>query len=227
MGDGKQAAGQLASTLIEEGMTVGLGTGSTAHHFIAALGIRCNEGLGIKAVATSKASETQANECGIPVIEIDGVSPIAIAVDVADEIDPQKRMIKGGGGALLREKIVDSMSDEMVVIIDASKQVDSLGAFPLPVEIVPFGYHATIKKVEDQGFIGSLRSTADGSPFITDNGNYIFDINFGGPIAQSDAPESIEAKLQKVVGVVETGLFIGIAGRVIVGHEDGTATLLD
>ncbi|MBS4168525.1 ribose-5-phosphate isomerase RpiA [Parachlamydia sp. AcF125] len=213
----KEAAGQAAAELIKEGMLVGLGTGSTAHYFIKALGQRCREGLQIQAIASSEHSAVLAQEQKIPLLPANQVSYLDITIDGADQIDSQKRMIKGGGGALLREKILAFISKEMVVIIDSSKIVEQFGSFPLPVEIIPFAYQATIKKLDTFGYKGKLREK-EGSPYVSDNGNYIFDVSLSGPCS---TPEEDNQKIQSIPGVVETGFFSGLAGRVLIGFPDG------
>ena len=155
----KKAAGQVAAELIQNGMIVGLGTGSTARFFIESLGKRCREGLKISAIATSKQSTHLANELGIPLIDPDNITSVDITVDGADEIDQNKNMIKGGGGALLREKLLALSSREMIVIIDQTKIVENLGKHPLPVEIAQFIYQTTIHRIEDEGLEGKLRET--------------------------------------------------------------------
>lgn len=218
----KQAAGYAAADLIEDGMLVGLGTGSTAAYFIERLIQRTKEGLSISAIATSQRSEQQAREGGIPIIDINTVTELDITVDGADEIDHQKRMIKGGGGALLREKIVASMSREMVVIVDEKKVVDQLGAFPLPIEVVPFAHPATLHKIQKLGYKGAFRKQENGNFYVTDNGNFIIDIHLG----RDSNPEKDNDTLRNIPGVVETGFFFNLAGRVIVGHADGSTNLL-
>ena len=218
----KAAAGKKAAELIKSGMVVGLGTGSTARHFIEALGVKCRAGLAVTAVATSKESEQLARQAGIALTDFDRLETIDIDVDGADEIDREKRMIKGGGGALFREKIIAGMSREMIVIVDSSKQVEALGSFPLPVEISSFAHLATLKHIRDLGYTGSVRKDAEGKRFITDNQNIIFDIELTFPCTE---PEQIERKLTKIPGVIDTGFFIGYAGRVITGHEDGSTVI--
>lgn len=215
----KAVAGKKAAELIENGMVVGLGTGSTARCFIDALAARCHSGLKVAAVATSQESERQARLAGIPIADLDQLETIDIDIDGADEIDSKKRMIKGGGGALFREKIIAGMSKEMLVIIDSSKQVEALGAFPLPVEISLFAHQATLKQIRDLGYRGSIRKNSKGKHFITENQNLIFDIELAFPCHH---PEEIEDKLIRIPGVISTGFFIGYAGRVIVGYEDGS-----
>lgn len=219
----KQAAGYAAAALIQDGMLVGLGTGSTAAFFIDSLIMRVKEGLKISAVATSDRSEKQAKAGGIPLVDINNITELDITVDGADEIDHQKRMIKGGGGALLREKIVASMSREMIVIIDEKKLVDNLGAFPLPVEVVSFAHQVTLHKIQKLGFAGSFR-LKDGSLYKTDNGNYIIDIAFQDRRCAN--PEKDDAIIRTIPGVVETGFFFNLAGRVIVGYQDGSVKIL-
>lgn len=216
----KMAAGKAAADLVEDGMLVGLGTGSTAACFIVSLIERCRtSALQIQAVATSERSAKLAAEGGIALMDPNAISTIDMTVDGADEIDRKKRMIKGGGGALLREKIIASSSGEMVVIIDETKLVDQLGGFPLPVEISAFAYNATLYKVCSLGYNGVMRKTKDGQLYITDNGNYIIDISFPNGCT---SPERDEAALKAVPGVLETGFFFGLAGRVLVGYRDGS-----
>lgn len=221
----KAAVGKKAATLVKNGMTVGLGTGSTSEFFIDALIERCQkEKLDIRAVATSSKSRAQAINGGIQVLQLDDVVRLDLTFDGADEIDPQKRMIKGGGGAHTWEKIVACASKEMIVMIDQSKLVPHLGRFPLPVEIISFGHKSTIKHITDGGFHGKLRTHPDGSPFVTDSHNYIFDVQLPSPCLN---PEEVEARLAATPGVVETGFFFGIAGRVIVALRDGQVKVLD
>lgn len=217
---GKKAAANYAASLIQNNMIIGIGTGSTSAYFIQFLSQRCKqEGLQIQAVATSEKSKVMAEQAGIPLIEADKVESLDADIDGADEITPQKQMIKGGGGALLREKIVASMSKEMIVIVDESKKVEKLGKFPLPVEIVPFAYTATIRHLNNKNFFGKMRLNERNDFFITDNGNYIYDIYFKNVI---DQPVEAEKKIIKIPGVVETGFFLDMAGRVIIGMNNGT-----
>ena len=221
---GKRAAGRAAAELIHEGMLVGLGTGSTAFYFIERLVERCREGLKIKAVASSKTTYELAKKGKIPLIDIELITTLDITIDGADEIDPKKRLIKGGGGALLREKIVASMSREMVVIVDETKLVPHLGRHPLPVEIVPFAYKATLYKLDKLGYKGLLRTDEKGALYVTENHNYIFDLQFGSPCAD---PEKEHEKIRNTPGVVDTGFFFHLAGRVIIGFNDGKTIIRD
>lgn len=216
----KQAVGQKAASLVKEGMIVGLGTGSTAAFFIESLIEHVKEGLKITAVSSSIRSSEMAKNGGIPVIGMNEVTKIDLTVDGADEIDPLNRLIKGAGGALVREKILASTSEQMVVIADESKLVSHLGKCGLPVEILPFGYKATIDKLVRLGYTGTLRKNPkDTSLYITDNGNYIFDIHSPDSFLH---PEEDNARIINIPGVVDTGFFFNLATSVLVGYSDGT-----
>jgi ribose 5-phosphate isomerase A len=224
----KRQAAEHAISLVDDGMALGLGTGSTAAHFVDLLGRRVKEGLTVACVPTSEATRAQAERLGIPLIDLDRRPSLDLTVDGADEIDPKLRLIKGGGGALLREKIVAMASDRMVVIADHSKRVAALGAFPLPVEVVRFGVAATRNLIEalaaEAGCSGAiaLRMQPDGHPFATDSGHFILDCAFGR-IAE---PEALDEALKLVPGVVESGLFLRIADAAIVAGPDGVAVLV-
>ncbi|CCB88668.1 ribose 5-phosphate isomerase A [Simkania negevensis] len=220
----KKRAGEKAAEWIEDGMLVGLGTGSTVYYFIEKLIHLCKEGLNITVVSSSIRSFEQAQKGGIPTANMNTVTQIDITIDGADEIDCQKRMIKGGGGALLREKILANSSKEMVVIVDESKVVEKLGKRALPVEILPFGYSATIEKIQVLGFRGEMRTTNEGKFYITDNGNYIYDILFQ---ELRESPEEDHDRLIHVPGVLETGFFFNLAGRVLIGESSGNLKQLD
>lgn len=219
----KEAAGYAALKFIKPGMTVGLGTGSTANYFIRALAEKVRGGLDIQGIPTSRASAELAKSLGIPLTTLDEKPFIEVTVDGADEIDGNFRLIKGGGGALLVEKIVASSSRHMVVIADESKLVKTLGAFALPVEVIPFGVRATVWKMEhvfkNLGMEPkmSLR-VKDGQPFRTDSGNCIIDCACG---ALKDV-ERLEIMLNNLPGVVNNGLFVGIAGITLIGKADGS-----
>ncbi len=216
--EAKQNVGKKAAELIENGMIVGLGTGSTANYFIDHLIERYKRGLHIKAVASSKASLERAAKGGIPIFDMNDIPHIDITVDGADEIDSKKRMIKGGGGAHVREKILASSSNEMIVIVDESKLVDRIGRGRLPVEIIFFGSPATKRKIEKLGYKSRWRIEQDGSIFVTENGNIILDIEFESPPLN---PEHDHAQLIQIPGVVDTGFFFHLAGRVVIGYFDG------
>lgn len=218
----KKAAGYQAAELIEDGMRVGIGTGSTVFYFIERLIERFKEGLKISAFSSSIASEKLAREGGIPFIE--EMVDLDITVDGADEIDPLKRMIKGGGGSLFREKILSNASSEMVVIVDETKTVNKLGKRNLPVEVTSYATPSIIKKINDAGYQGHIRQKEDNTPFITDNNNFIYDIVFPSPV---DDPEAIENTLIHIPGVIETGFFFHLAGRVLVGYQSGEVKCLN
>lgn len=219
----KEAAGYAALKFIKAGMKVGLGTGSTANYFIRALAEKVRGGLDVKCVATSKASADLAKSLGLEIITLEDAPHIEVTVDGADEIDGDFRLIKGGGGALLLEKIVATSSRHMVVIADESKRVAKLGKFPLPVEVVPFGVKATGWKMERAfKMVGmepkmTLR-VKEGKPFRTDGGNVIIDCACG----VIKEPDRLEVILNNIPGVVNNGLFNGIAGIALIGKADGT-----
>lgn len=215
----KKSAAKQALELIKDGMTVGLGSGTTAHYFIEYLIEKYKKGLKIQALASSLASEKLAKSGGIPLLDVYQTISIDLTVDGADEIDPSKKMIKGGGGALVREKIMAAMSKEMVVIIDETKQVPQLGKVKLPVEIIPYGCESTRHHLEKLGYKGAWRKDNTGSLYVTDNANLILDIHFERP---RENPEKDQAQILQVPGVVDTGFFFNLAGRVIVGHLNGS-----
>lgn len=219
----KASVGKAAADRVQSEMIVGLGTGSTAAFFINSLAERCQKGLKIKAVATSKQSFDQARALRIPLLDIDSILEIDLTVDGADEIDPKKRMIKGGGGALLREKIVANMSRDIIIMVDERKVVEYLGAFPLPVEIVPFAYAATLHCINKLGYQGKLRSTSNGTSFITDNNNLIYDIQLDWPCKN---PEKVHAEIRSIPGVVDTGFFFDLARKVIIGDDKGNTRII-
>jgi ribose 5-phosphate isomerase A len=217
--DAKKAAAQAAASLIQDKMIVGLGTGSTANFFIEALSKRCQRGLFLKAVvASSNQSKELAKRLSLPIQDMNYVTHIDITVDGADEIDPKKRMIKGGGGAHVREKILAANSKEMIVIVDETKLVPSIGVHKLPIEILQFGAIATRNKLETLGYRGRWRMTEDGSFFISENGNMIYDVIFASP---PPYPEEDHEAIISVPGVIDTGFFFNLAGRVIIGYPDG------
>ena len=223
----KESAARAALDLVKDRMRLGLGTGSTAARFVAALGERVAKGLNVVCVPTSEATRNQAERLGIPLTTLDETPQLDLTIDGADEIDDQLRMIKGGGGALLREKIVATASDRMVVIADESKLVGSLGIFPLPVEVVRFGLLATMRLIEaiaaETGCHGAitLRPGPGDAPFVTDQGNLILDCAFG----TIPEPEVLAFSLKRVPGVVEHGLFLGLADLAIVAGKGGVRAL--
>ena len=211
----KQMAGIKATSYISNGMIVGLGTGSTAFYMIRELGKLVKEGLKIKAVATSKSSEILAIDCKIPLVSIDEIERIDIAIDGVDEIDSSFNAIKGGGGALFREKMVATMANKVIWIMDESKLVDQIGKFPLPIEVLPFGHTHILNKLNEYNLNPVLRKQLD-EPFVTDNGNYIIDLKLDKPI---DINRTIEL-LNSIPGVLEHGLFINTCDTIIVGYDD-------
>jgi ribose 5-phosphate isomerase A len=207
----KQVAARASLKFIEDGQVVGLGTGSTAAYFIQFLGDRVKTGLKVRGIPTSVQSQKLAEECGIPLTTLDQVDHIDVDVDGADEFDPQLRLIKGGGGALLREKIIASVSRKFIVVADASKQVAVLGRFPLPVEVIPFAESLLTRKISALGATVTLRKAAGATPYKTDEGHHILDCHFG----QIADPASLARTLSEMPGVVEHGLFINMANAVL------------
>ncbi|MEM9168230.1 MAG: ribose-5-phosphate isomerase RpiA [Pseudomonadota bacterium] len=224
----KKAAAQAALDEVRSGMTLGLGTGSTAAHFVDLLGDRVRDGLEVAGVPTSEETRARAQAAGVPLIEPDETTRLALAVDGADEIGPGLALIKGGGGALLREKIIAQAAERFVVVADASKRVAALGAFSLPVEIDRFAWALTVRAVRgalaDCGFAApelALRPAPDGGAFLSDGGHLILDC----ALDRIDDPAALEGALRAVPGVVETGLFVGLADVAIVAGPDGVAVL--
>jgi ribose 5-phosphate isomerase A len=221
----KLNAARAALDFVKDGMVVGLGTGSTSAHFVRLLGERVREGLRVKGVPTSEATRNLAEQVGVSLLEISQVTSIDVDVDGADEIDPGFRLIKGGGGALLREKIVAAASKSMVVIADEGKWVDTLGAFPLPVEVTRFGLALTLERV--RAALHATKCAGDevvlrisgkaNEPVITDGGNYILDAH----AMAIPAPDDLGAALKEIAGVVEHGLFLNLARTVILGKAIG------
>jgi len=226
--DQKRAAAAEAIKLVQPGMTLGLGTGSTAAHFIDLLGEKVSNGLSVIGIPTSEASSRQALSVGIELIQPDETTQIDLAIDGADEVGPGLTLIKGGGGALLREKIIAEAAREFVVIADASKNLPQLGAFPLPVEIEDFAWALTIRRLRETLTQQSyrtpalqIRATKTGEPFLSDGGNLIVDCK----LERIKDPAALENGLRKLPGVIETGLFVGIANKVIIAGENGPETI--
>lgn len=214
----KRLAAARSIEFIKDGMIVGLGSGSTARYFIRELGRRVREGMKIQGISTSAVTSSLAGEQGIPLTDFSHVRELDVTVDGADEVDPHLNLIKGGGGALLREKIVASATRQMIIVCDSRKQVKCLGAFPLPVEIVSFGWQLTAERIEALGSKVEMREEAPGRPFLTAQNNYILDCHFN----EIGDPEKLSGKLEGITGVVEHGLFVRFAELVIVGKGDGT-----
>lgn len=220
MGDaGKQAAGEATAELVEGGMRLGLGSGSTVAYFLEALAER---GLDVAGVPTSEETAERCRDLGIRLLEPGDVEELDLVVDGADEFDGALNLTKGGGGALLREKVVASMTSRLVIVATPDKGVERLGdSFPLPLEVVPFARAPVERRLNSLGFEVSAR---DGGDYRTDNGNLVFDARLPGGIEE---PEAMERTLALVPGVAENGLFIGLASSVILGHDDGSTEVLD
>lgn len=226
----KFAAAKRATAFVQSGMRVGLGSGSTAGWLVRCLGEMVREGgLRIKGVATSDRTATLARDVGIEVIGLDQARWLDLTIDGADEYDSNLNLIKGGGGALLMEKIVATASDQMVVIADISKQVETLGAFPLPVEVVPFGWQTTKTLIEELligldvlGRTSTLRMNGE-RPFVTDQGNHIIDLH----LIRIGQPRQLSLVLNQVPGVVENGLFLDICDAIVIGFGDGRVEVRD
>jgi ribose 5-phosphate isomerase A len=209
----KIEAARQSLEFVEAGMSVGLGSGTTAAEMVRLLGARVRAGLAVRGVASSAATEALARAEGIPLMALGDVDALDVTIDGADEVDPKGRMIKGRGGALLREKVLATCSRRLVIIVDARKQVAVLGAVPVPVEITPFAVAVVSRALSAMGAKVALRSGAAGGPYVTDGGNQILDCAFG-PIPD---PDALAARLDGVVGLVEHGLFVGFSPTIVVG----------
>lgn len=213
----KRQAAIKAVDYVRDGMVVGLGTGSTARHVIVALGERVKKGLRIKGVPTSQETARLARKAKIPLLQNDEVWPIDVAIDGADQVDPQFNLVKGGGGALLKEKIVAAAAQQFVVVVDHTKRVPVLGgSFPLPVEVMPFGWRNTARQIDALGGKAELRKRS-GKIFVTEARHYILDVHF----ARINDPAALEAALNRIPGVVENGLFVARTSVLIVGTPAG------
>jgi len=219
----KRQAAARAVEYVQNGMRLGLGTGSTAKHFVELLGERVRAGLDVAGVPTSEATRADAVRCGIPLTTLEDIDRLDLTVDGADEIDPALNLIKGGGGALLREKIVAAASDRMIVIADGSKFVGVLGRVPLPIEVIPFGLAATRRAIDkafaETGVSGQMvvRNGRDGHVFVTDGGHWIVDAHLG----RIGDPPQLANLLTSIPGVVEHGLFIGLASAAMLASPEG------
>ncbi len=221
----KEVAGRRAAEYIETGMVVGLGTGSTAKFAIRAIGERVAAGLEVKAIPTSEASAQLAGELGITLTTLEDDPAVDLTIDGADEVDPDLDLIKGLGGALLREKIVASATAQQVIIIDPSKLVEKLGTqAPLPIEVVPFSWSLVSSRLNERGIEPTLRMQQAEQPFVTDNGNYIIDGRFSEGI---DDPQATDIWLNTLPGVVENGLFVAMTHLVVIGEAGGTSRVIE
>ncbi len=220
MSRGKEAAGRAAAERVQDGMTVGLGTGSTVAFALERLAVRVRqESLSLRGVATSLDTERKARALGLPLVDLSQAAEIDLTIDGADEIDPRFDMIKGGGAALLREKVVAALTRCEVIVVERSKLVERLGErFPLPVEVAPFARPAVARRIGALGAACTLRMR-DREPLVTDNGNHILDCRFPGGIAE---PAALERALDQIPGVIESGLFIGLAHVLVIGDADGS-----
>lgn len=218
----KRQAGEAAAELVQDGMVVGLGTGSTVRYFIEALGKRVAAGLKIQGIPTSEASADLARRLGIPLTTLDEKAVVDLTVDGADEFDAQLRLIKGGGGALTREKVVAKASKRMVVVADEGKQVKDLGStFALPVEVIDLAKGPLLRRLQELGAAAKVREGPDGRPFRTDNGHLIVDAKF----QRIEYPEALEQSIETMPGVLACGLFIGLCESALVGTESGVRTV--
>ena len=217
----KAVAARKSLEYVKDGMIVGLGSGSTATFAIQFLGEMVSDGLKIRGIPTSRASRDLARSLGIPLTSFDEVSYTDVTIDGADEVAPGLALTKGGGGALLHEKIVAAASHRLVIVADEHKIVERLGRFPLPVEVIPFAAAPVKKKLEDIGAHPMLRMAKDGSPYITDEGNYIFDCHYG----EIQDPAAVAHSIKSMTGVVEHGLFLGMASVAIIAGPDGAKVI--
>lgn len=218
----KRAAATEAVQCIRTGMVVGLGTGSTAKYMIQALGEKVRAGMSLRGVPTSQETATLAKQAGIPLLDTDNQWEIDIAIDGADQVDPKFNLIKGGGGALLKEKIVAASAKQFIVVVDHTKQVPVLGgSFPLPIEVVPFGWGSTAREIESLTKSRVVLRERNGAPFLTEAGHFILDVH----LDKIPQPGDLETALNLIPGVVETGLFVGRTDVLIIGTLQGVRTM--
>ncbi len=220
----KKRVALAAVDLVKEGMIVGLGSGSTAKYFIEALGERCREGLSIHGVATSKSSARLAIEEKIPLISINRLERVDIDIDGADQVDPNLQLVKGLGGALMKEKIIAHVSNEFVVIVDESKLVPKLGGGALPLEVLPSVDQLLIRQIETLGYKSQIRQTKGGVNYVTDNQNHIIDVDLPADLGD---PKELEQKLQALPGVLESGFFFNLATKVLVAKKSGEVETME
>jgi len=217
----KELAAKRSLEFIQDGMVVGMGSGTTATHFIKLLGERVKQGLKVRGISSSRASEDLARSLGIPVIDFHQATEIDVTIDGADEVSHKLDLIKGGGGALLREKIVASASKRFVIVADSRKLVERLGKFPLPVEVIPMASPLVAKKLDALGIQPTVRRTSSGEDYITDEGNLILDCACGS----IEDPHKLAAEIRAIVGVVEHGLFLGMADIALIASNNDVIEL--
>jgi ribose 5-phosphate isomerase A len=215
--DIKKRVGVYAADYVQQGMTIGIGTGSTVYWLLQELGNRVHQGLQFRAIPTSRQTQTLATEMGITIADLNMVNELALTIDGADEVDPALQLIKGGGGALLQEKIVAAASRQLIIIADETKMVNTLGHFPLPVEVIPFGWKHVQKKIVQLGCKDVVLRQKNNETFVSDHGHYILDCHFG---SIGDAA-LLDQHLHQVPGIVDTGLFLNMADIIITGYTDG------
>ena len=214
----KKAAALKAVEFVRDGMVVGLGTGSTAKHMVVALGEKIRSGMRLRGVPTSRETAVLAQQQGIVLVDADNAWVIDVAIDGADQVDPAFNLIKGGGGALLKEKIVAASAKQFIVVVDHTKRVSVLGgSFPLPIEVIPFGWGSTAREIEALTQSRVVLRERNGVPFTTEAGNMIVDVH----LARIDQPRNLEIALNQIPGIVETGLFVGRTDLLIVGTANG------
>jgi ribose 5-phosphate isomerase A len=214
----KKAAALKAVEFVRDGMIVGLGTGSTAKHMVVALGEKIRSGMRLRGVPTSRETAVLAQQQGIALVDADNAWVIDVAIDGADQVDPAFNLIKGGGGALLKEKIVAASAKQFIVVVDHTKRVSVLGgSFPLPIEVIPFGWGSTAREIEALTQSRVVLRERNGVPFTTEAGNMIVDVH----LARIDQPRNLEIALNQIPGIVETGLFVGRTDLLIVGTANG------
>src|SRR5439155_13586639 len=220
----KKNVGAYAADLVKPGMVFGLGSGTTVYWLVQELATRISQGLEITAVPTSEDTKRLAEQAGLRVIDLNEIERLELTIDGADEIDPRGQLIKGGGGALLQEKIVAAASKELIIIADSSKLVASLGKFPLPVEVIPFGYKQVEHQILDSGICNKINlRKKDGKAFVSDHHHYILDCECEKIVDAS----SLNISLHLIPGVVETGLFIDMANKALIGYEDGRIEMIN
>ncbi|WP_339227222.1 ribose-5-phosphate isomerase RpiA [Oceanobacillus sp. FSL K6-2867] len=217
----KKAVGEKAAEFVKDGMNVGLGSGSTVYWMVRKLGELVKSGLSIEGIPSSKQTATWANEFGVPLTDFREVRELDLTIDGADEVDENHQLIKGGGAALFREKIIAQAAKELIIIVDESKMVAHLGEYPLPIEVLPFAWERTANEISKLGCVPKLRMAED-EILVTDNGNYILDC----PFKKIQDPDQLNNQLKQIVGVIETGLFIDMTTKVIIGNKE-TVTVVE